>query len=89
MGMNEFKLQFYFNLYKDKNVGSRDKFRKEFKKKHGEFKYLPELIVQIENYQIKKYGETLSDFIYKPNTQERKIMAYKINEEQKRRLGKR
>ena len=50
MGINEFKLEFYFNLYKDKPLKSRDEFRKNFKKAHGNFLYLPELIVRIENY---------------------------------------
>ena len=67
MGINEFKLEFYFNLYKDKPLKNRDEFRKNFKKAHGNFLYLPELIVRIENYQIKKYGETLDNFVYIPN----------------------
>ena len=29
MGTNEFKLEFYFNLYKDKPLKSRDEFRKK------------------------------------------------------------
>ena len=33
MGINEFKLEFYFNLYKDKPLKSRDEFRKNYKKK--------------------------------------------------------
>ena len=48
MGINEFKLEFYFNLYKDKPLKNRDEFRKNFKKAHGNFLYLPELIVRIE-----------------------------------------
>lgn len=88
MGMNEFKLEFYFNLYKDKPLKSRDEFRKKFKKAHGNFLYLPELIVKIENYQIKKYGETLDNFVYIPNRNERRKNNYKVNAEQKRRLVK-
>ena len=53
--MNEdFKLKFYFNIYKDKPLSSRAEFRIRFKKLHGEFKMLEELIKNIENYQIKK-----------------------------------
>ena len=88
MGINEFKLEFYFNLYKDKPLKSRDEFRKNFKKAHGNFLYLPELIVRIENYQIKKYGETLNNFDYIPNRNERRKNNYRVNAEQKRRLGK-
>ena len=88
MGINEFKLEFYFNLYKDKPLKSRDEFRKNFKKVHGNFLYLPELIVRIEKYQIKKYGETLNNFVYIPNRNERRKNNYRVNAEQKRRLGK-
>ena len=88
MGINEFKLEFYFNLYKDKPLKNRDEFRKNFKKARGHFLYLPELIVRIENYQIKKYGETLDNFVYIPNRNERRKNNYRVNAEQKRRLGK-
>ena len=88
MGTNEFKLEFYFNLYKDKPLKNRDEFRKNFKKVHGKFLYLPELIVRIEKYQIKKYGETLNNFVYIPNRNERRKNNYRVNAEQKRRLGK-
>lgn len=88
MGTNEFKLEFYFNLYKDKPLKNRDEFRKNFKKVHGNFLYLPELIFRIENYQIKKYGETLDNFVYIPDRNERRKNNYRVNAEQKRRLGK-
>lgn len=88
MGTNEFKLEFYFNLYKDKPLKSRDEFRKNFRKAHGNFLYLPELIFRIENYQIKKYGETLDNFVYIPDRNERRKNNYRVNAEQKRRLGK-
>ena len=58
----DFKLKFYFNIYKDKPLSSRAEFRIRFKKLHGEFKRLEELIKNIENYQIKKYGTTLYDW---------------------------
>ena len=45
--MEEFKLNFYFNLYKDKCLPNRDTFRKNFKKEHGSFKYLEELIIEM------------------------------------------
>ena len=61
MNENEFKLQFYFNLYKDKSMINSSMFRAKFKKLHGDFKYLDKLVVEIENYQIKKYGCTLGN----------------------------
>lgn len=57
----DFKLQFYFNLYKDKGMPNRAEFRNNFKKSHGEFAYVEELIIMIERYQIKKYGCTLTN----------------------------
>ena len=56
MGNIEFKLQMYFSMYKDAPLENRGKFREKFKKKHGEFLYVNELIVMIEKYQIKRYG---------------------------------
>ena len=50
----DFKLKFYFNIYKDKPLSSRAEFRIRFKKIHGKFKRLEELIKSIENHQIKK-----------------------------------
>jgi hypothetical protein len=55
----EFKLKFYFNIYKDYPIGSRDNFRIEFRRRHGNFKYMPELILMIEKYQKEKYGTTI------------------------------
>ena len=65
---NKFKLEYYFTIYKEKPFRNRDTFRKDFKKKHGNFKYLNELIEKIEKYQFKKYGGVLIydlDFLYK------------------------
>lgn len=58
--MNDFKFNYYLNLYKDISLPNRDVFRKNFRKKHGKYIHIEELIFAIENYQIKKYGETLS-----------------------------
>lgn len=55
----EFKLNLYFNMYKDTAIGSRDSFRRNFVKKHGRYHYLPELILMIERYQMSKYNTTL------------------------------
>ena len=35
--MEEFKLQFYFNLYKNTSMDSRNDFRAKFHKRHGDF----------------------------------------------------
>ena len=57
--MLEFKLEYYFNLYKDTILLSTTKFKDVFTKKHGEFELLPELINMIQKYQYKKYGNLL------------------------------
>lgn len=59
--MLDFKLQYYFELYKDTSCSSSTKFKVNFIKKHGEFSMLPELVVMIQRYQLKKYGEVLED----------------------------
>ena len=59
MGNIEFKLQMYFSMYKDAPLENRGKFREKFKKKHGEFQFLNELILMIEKHQIKTYGGLL------------------------------
>ena len=59
--MNDFKLQFYFNLYKNKPFVSSEIFRAKFKKIHGDFECISRLVIMIENYQIKKYGCLLKD----------------------------
>ena len=57
----DFKLKLYFNIYKDIPLPNSEEFRKNFKKWHGKFPYLNELIVMIVNYQVKKYGRSLPD----------------------------
>ena len=61
--MEDFKLQFYFNLYKDKAMITRSLFRVEFIKRHGEFKYLEELIDKLEEYAdiIEEKEEKIED----------------------------
>lgn len=60
-GCLDFQLNLYFNMYKDTPLPNCDEFRKKFKKMHGKFPYLNELIVQILNYQVKRYGQQLPD----------------------------
>ena len=58
--MNDFKFNYYLNLYKDKSMGNRNEFRKNFRKKHGKYNDIEKLIVAIEKYQFDKYGQTLN-----------------------------
>lgn len=57
----DFKLNLYFNMYKDTPLPNGDEFRKNFRKKHGDFPYLNELIIRLINYQVRKYGCSLPD----------------------------
>lgn len=61
--MIEFELELYYKIYRDTPMINRNRFKEKFIKKHGNFQYLPELILMIENYQRKKYGNLLDDFI--------------------------
>lgn len=54
--MLEFKLQMYFEEYKDSVVISTSAFKSKFIKKHGNFELLNELINMILKYQHKTYG---------------------------------
>lgn len=57
--MLEFKLNIYFEKYKDTCIVSITRFKEEFIKKHGEFGLLNELVIMIQKYQYKKYGNLL------------------------------
>lgn len=85
----EFKLNFYFEKYKDSSLNSNDEFRKKFIKEHGNFPYLNELILMINRYQVKKYGSNLNNYVkcYKSKEQ---IIKEKRNasSRNRRRLGK-
>jgi hypothetical protein len=79
--VNEFKLNFYFHLLKDKPLPSREKFRGSFKKKYGKFQYVEELIKMIERYQLKRYGTTLArdDYQERRTREEREKISIKVN----------
>lgn len=81
--MNEFKLNFYFTLYKDKPLPNRLLFRERFKKHHGYFQYLEELIVMIERYQMKKYGHTLSFNNYRTKEECKRLS---VNDRNRKRM---
>lgn len=62
--MLDFKLNYYFEKYKDYAMGSVTKFKSDFISKEGNFKYLSELVVMIQKYQIKKYGNVFDGHIF-------------------------
>lgn len=88
--MLEFKLNYYFAKYKDVSIVTRNEFRQRFKKENGDFKYLEELMLMIERYQIKKYGTSLdrADYVESRNKKERDRVNSKYQRWLKRRLGK-
>lgn len=88
--MLDFKLNYYFEKYKDTSMVSRREFRQRFKKENGEFKYLEELIIMIERYQLKKYGTGIDrgDFIPSRNKTERDRVNNNYRAKHRRRLGK-
>lgn len=59
--MLEFKLNYYFNKYKDTICFRVAKFKEEFIKQEGEFELLNELVIMIQKYQHKRYGDLISD----------------------------
>ena len=70
--MYEFKLNYYFEILKDTSFVSRQEFREMFLKKYGKFLYLNELILMIENYQLKKYGSRITSH-YEYKTQQERL----------------
>lgn len=58
--MLEFKLNTYFEMYKDSVVISAAKFKEMFIKKHGKFELLNELVIMIQRYQYANYGDLVA-----------------------------
>ena len=57
MNSKEFEYNYYFELYKEQPTLVHHKFKREFKKKHPTVSInLDKLIIDIEKYQINKYG---------------------------------
>lgn len=56
---NKFLFNYYFYKYRDYPSSNRNTFRLNFHEKHGQFEELDNLILAIQRYQVKKYGETL------------------------------
>lgn len=57
--MLEFKLNYYFEKYKDCDILSSTKFKSKFEKENGKFELINELIVMIQKYQYKTYGNLI------------------------------
>ena len=60
--MADFKLNYYFTKLKDIPFSNRQNFKKYFQKNYGEYQNINELIIKIERYQLKKYGNKLVDY---------------------------
>lgn len=75
----EFKYNLYFTLYKDRPFINRERFRNTFKKEQGNYLYIKQLTLDIEEYQHKIYGQILpaSNFIDVKSREERKKESQK------------
>lgn len=93
--MLDFKLNYYFEKYKDYPLSSVTRFKIAFISENGTFELLNELIVMIQRYQIKKYSEILEhgsiilkrDDVYTYSNREnnRKLRRFGTREERIRR----
>lgn len=54
--MLDFKINMYFEKYKDTPIKSYTKFRNIFEKENGHFIYLREVYIMIYKYQKDRYG---------------------------------
>lgn len=59
----DFKLNYYFEKYKETSISSNEDFKKNFIKENGNFAYLNELVIMINRYQVKKYGTNLCNYV--------------------------
>lgn len=93
--MLDFKLNYYFEKYKDYPLSSVTRFKTAFISENGTFELLNELIVMIQRYQIKKYGEILEHgsitlkrndvYTYSNRENNRKLRRFGTREERIRR----
>lgn len=60
---NDFKLDYYFVLYKDRAIPNAKSFRKLLSEKYNEEdeKLITKAYIKINTYQVKKYGQSLTD----------------------------
>lgn len=72
--MLAFKLNLYYEKYKDTSIISRKYFKNQFIKENGNFPLLNELLLMIEKYQIKKYGSLLVSGTYIPPKESKEIL---------------
>ena len=89
--MADFKLNYYFAKLKDKPFSNRQNFKKYFYENYGEYQNINELIIKIERYQLKKYGNKLVDYDeYKTKEEMLKVKRNAIKRAQlrKKRLNK-
>lgn len=86
----EFKLNYYFEKYKDSSIISCSDFKRRFIKENGNFELLNELVIMINRYQVKKYGYNLTNFVKEYKSRE-DIKKEKRNSTARieRRLGNR
>ena len=86
--MLDFKLNYYFEILKDKPFKSYREFKSEFNKKYGYFKYLNELFIKVNNYQTEKYGGRLCSVFLLDTREEKKKAIVNSNQRKRYRLNK-
>lgn len=59
--MLEFKLNLYFEKYKEESIISYTNFKKKFNDENEHFTLFNELFNMIKEYQFKKYGSLVMD----------------------------
>lgn len=82
-------MNFLFEMYKDKNIGNSEIFKKEIRSKYKlTDKEINELYVSIVNYQVKTYGATLyGNHIESVDKKREKIRHQKRQREMRKRRG--
>ena len=90
MNKKDFTYNYYFEKFKETSVLCHEAFKKRFKDKYPNTKIdLRKLLIEIEKYQINKYGTIkFSDmFIDKPTYTEKKKMTIADREKKRRKFG--
>lgn len=61
--MEQFKINYYFNLYKDRAITSARIFRSYMEVKHNitDIRLSSEIYSKINKYQVKKYGTNITN----------------------------
>lgn len=59
MTNEEFKMNMYFEKYKDYEMYALNYFRRDFIKAEGKYDKIDELFRKIQKYQIEKYGNVV------------------------------